>query len=142
MAASDRQNPLAANCQPSAEGRSRGDGALLLANASAAAVPARAPVRHQMSGGKPSSTACTAAHTGSADPQSPELAAPLRSKARATVQPRNFGQLSVYRVSLAFISRSSSADAGLLRRPRACLVLLSFPFTRRILPPGLGTRAR
>jgi hypothetical protein len=95
---------------PSVDGRScvraapgfLGGGVVLLANASAAAVPAHAPVRHQVSGGKPSSTARSAAVGGSSDPHNPELEAPQRSKARHTVHPRNFGQLAVYRLSQAF----------------------------------------
>jgi hypothetical protein len=84
----------------------RGAGMLVLANASAAAVPARAPVRHHVSGGKPSSTAWSAAVGGSSDPHNPEPEAAQRSQPRHSVQPRNFGQLSVYRFSLAFTSCS------------------------------------
>jgi hypothetical protein len=80
----------------------------LLANASAAAKPARAPVRHHVSAGKPSSTAPTAADGRSSDPDSPEPAAAQRSRARPTFHPTNFGQLAVYRFSLALTAYSKS----------------------------------
>jgi hypothetical protein len=99
-----------------------------LANASAAAVPVLAAVRHQMTGGKPSSTARSAAVGGRSDPQSPEPDAPQRSKPRHTAAPTNLGQLSVYRFSQAFTWCSSSAHSGLAAKAPARVGSAEFPF--------------